>query len=61
MMKNFWTYKVIKPTVSQDKIKRDKRIKLINNSIVKSMILFVPNIPNTKTFSLSHLYPQKLY
>jgi len=32
MMKNFWTYKVIKPTLSQDKIKRDKRIKLINKA-----------------------------
>ena len=31
-MKNFWTYKVIKPVVSGDKIKRDKRIKLINKA-----------------------------
>ena len=31
-MKNFWTYKVIKPTVSQDKIKRYKRIMLINKA-----------------------------
>ena len=31
-MKNFLTYKVIKPTVSNDKIKRDKRIKLINKA-----------------------------
>ena len=31
-MKNFWAYKIIKPTVSHDKIKRDKRIKLINKA-----------------------------
>ena len=33
-MRNFWDYKVIKPTVSHDKIKRDKRIKLINKAFV---------------------------
>ena len=32
MMKNFWAYKIIKPTVSHDKIKRDKTIKLINKA-----------------------------
>ncbi len=31
-MKNFWAYKIIKPTVSHDKIKRDKTIKLINKA-----------------------------
>ena len=31
-MKIFWAYKIIKPTVSNDKIKRDKRIKLINKA-----------------------------
>ena len=31
-MKNFWDYKVIKPVVSSDKVKRDKRIKLINKA-----------------------------
>jgi len=32
MMKNFWAYKIIKPTVSGEKVKRDKRIKLINKA-----------------------------
>ena len=32
MMKNFWTYKFIKPTVSHDKIKRYKISKLINKA-----------------------------
>ncbi len=31
-MKNFWDYKVIKPVVSGDKVKRDKTIKLINKA-----------------------------
>ena len=31
-MKNFWAYKIIKPKVSGEKIKRDKRIKLINKA-----------------------------
>ncbi len=31
-MRNFWDYKVIKPVVSGDKVKRDKRIKLINKA-----------------------------
>lgn len=31
-MRVFWAYKVIKPVVSSDKIKRDKRIKLINKA-----------------------------
>lgn len=31
-MRVFWAYKVIKPVVSGDKIKRDKRIKLINKA-----------------------------
>ena len=31
-MKNLWDYKVIKPVVSGDKVKRDKRIKLINKA-----------------------------
>ena len=28
-MKNFWTYKIIKPVISAEKQKRKKRIKLI--------------------------------
>ena len=28
-MKNFWTYKIINPVVSEEKRKRNKRIKLI--------------------------------
>ena len=31
-MRNFWAYKIIKPVVSGDKVKRDKRIKLINKA-----------------------------
>jgi len=32
MMRVFWAYKVIKPVVSGDKVKRHKRIKLINKA-----------------------------
>ena len=32
MMRVFWAYKIIKPVVSGDKVKRDKRIKLINKA-----------------------------
>ena len=31
-MKNFWKYKIINPVMSGEKIKRDKRIKLINKA-----------------------------
>ena len=31
-MKNLWAYKIIKPTVSGEKVKRDKRVKLVNKA-----------------------------
>tara|TARA_R100000458_G_C8146429_1_gene155693 strand:- start:224 stop:364 length:141 start_codon:yes stop_codon:yes gene_type:complete len=31
-MKNFWTYKILNPVISEEKRKRDKKIKLINKA-----------------------------